>query len=179
MGHGNGLTERAYLRGARLLREDKLVPVDINGLLKEGHQDQNLWLKAGDTIYVPDIREQKVIILGAVNNPMTLPINNDGMGLVELLARAEGIRRGVSRLDQVRSIRSLSPVKGEFITINAEHIFAGVSPDFPLRPGDIVYVPQNALGNWNDVIAAIKPSFELVTDSLQPFVQLKFLTDSN
>jgi polysaccharide export outer membrane protein len=179
MGHGNGLTDRAYLRGARLLRNDNLVPVDINGLLKEGYQDQNLWLKAGDTIYVPDIREQKVIILGAVNNPLTLPINNDGMGLVELLAQAEGIRRGVSRLDQVRIIRSLSPVKGQFITVNAENIFSGVTPDFLLKPGDIVYVPQNGLGNWNDVVAAIKPSFELVTNSLQPFVQLKFLTDSD
>ena len=77
------------------------MPVDINGLLKEGYQEQNLWLKASDTIYIPDIREQKVIMLGAVNNPLTLPINNDGMGLVELLARAEGVRRGVSQLDQV------------------------------------------------------------------------------
>ena len=99
------------------------------------------------------------------------------MGLVELLARAEGVRRGVSRLDEVRIIRSLSTVKGEFITVNAEHIFEGIAPDFPLVPGDIVYVPQSKLGDWNDVVAAISPSFALVTDSLQPFVQLKFLTE--
>ena len=177
MGHGNGLTDEAFLRGARLMRKDKLVAVDINGLLKEGSQDQNLWLKAEDTIFVPDITEQKVIVLGAVKNPLTIPINNDGMGLVELLARAEGVRRGVSRLDEVRIIRSLSTVKGEFITVNAEHIFEGIAPDFPLVPGDIVYVPQSKLGDWNDVVAAISPSFALVTDSLQPFVQLKFLTE--
>jgi len=62
---------------------------------------------------------------------------------------------------------------------DAEQIFAGTAPDFPLEVGDIVYVPQNALGDWNDVVNAIKPSFELVTSSLQPFVQLKFLTESD
>jgi polysaccharide export outer membrane protein len=179
LGHGKGLNEDAYLRGARLLRHDKIVPVNIYGLLKDGRQDQNLWLEAGDTIYVPNIEEQRIIVLGAVNNPTTLTINNDGMGLLEVISRAEGIRNGIARLDEVRIIRSLSPVNGEFITINAEQIFAGTAPDFPLQVGDIVYVPQNALGDWNDVVNAIKPSFELVTSSLQPFVQLKFLTESN
>lgn len=179
LGHGKGLNERAYLRGTRLLRHNDIVPVDIYALLKDGRQDQNLWLEAGDTIYVPNIEEQRVIVLGAVNNPTTLTINNDGMGLLEVISRAEGIRNGIARLDEVRIIRSLSPVSGEFITINAEQIFAGTAPDFPLQVGDIVYVPQNALGDWNDVVNAIKPSFELVTSSLQPFVQLKFLTESD
>lgn len=179
LGHGNGLSDRAYLRGARLLRSNRLVPVDINGLLKDGRADQNLWLNPGDTIYVPDIEEQKIIVLGAVNQPGTMTISNDGMGLLEVIARAEGIRRGSARLQDIRIIRSLSPVSGEFITVDAERVFAGTAPDFPLLAGDIVYIPQNALADWNDVISVIKPSFELVTSSLQPFVQLKFLTESD
>ena len=179
LGHGKGLSERAYLRGARLLRRNDLVAVDINGLLKEGRADQNLWLEADDTIYVPNIEEQKIIVLGAVNLPGAVVYGNDGMGLVEAIARANDIRRGSAKLDEVRIIRSLSPVSGEFITVDAEQIFAGSAPDFPLLPGDIVYVPQNALGDWNDVVNAIKPSFELVVSSLQPFVQLKFLTGSD
>ncbi len=179
LGHGKGLNERAYLRGTRLLRHEEIVPVDIYALLRDGRQDQNLWLEAGDTIYVPNIADQRIIVLGAVNNPTTLTINNDGMGLLEIISRAEGVRNGIARLDEVRIIRSLSPVSGEFITIDAEQIFAGTAPDFPLEVGDIVYVPQNALGDWNDVVNAIKPSFELVTSSLQPFVQLKFLTESD
>jgi polysaccharide export outer membrane protein len=173
-----GLNEHAYLKGARLLRKDQLVPVDINGLLKEGRQDQNLWLQAGDTIFVPNIEEQKIIVLGAVNKPTTLSINNGGIGLTEVITEAEGIRRGIAKMDQIRVIRSLSAISGEFITINAEKIFTGSAPDFPLQSGDIVYVPQNALGDWNDVVSAIKPSFELVSTSLQPFVQLKFLTEN-
>ncbi len=179
LGHGKGLSERAFLRGARLLRDDALVPVDINGLLKEGRADQNLWLEAGDTIYVPNLDDQKIIVLGAVNKPGTMPYGNDGVGLLEVIARADGERRGSARLEQVRVIRSLSPVAGEFITVDAERIVAGASPDFPLLAGDIVYVPQNALGDWNDVVNAVKPSFELVVSSLQPFVQLKFLTESD
>lgn len=178
LGHGKGLSEQAYLRGARLLRRNDLVPVDINGLLKEGRADQNLWLEAEDTIYIPNLEDQKIIVLGAVNMPGAIVYGNDGMGLIEAIARANDIRRGIARLDEVRIIRSLSPVSGEFIKVDAEKIFKGGSPDFPLLPGDIVYVPQSALGDWNDVVNAIKPSFELVVSSLQPFVQLKFLTGS-
>ena len=177
LGHGKGLSERAYLRGARLLRKNQLVPVDINGLLKEGRQDQNLWLEPEDTIFIPNIQEQKIIVMGAVNQPKTLSINNEGTGLIEVITEAAGIRRGIAQLDQIRIIRSLSVVSGEFITVNAEQIFAGNAPDFPLIPGDIVYVPQSSLGDWNDVVNAIKPSFELVSTSLQPFAQLKFLTE--
>lgn len=177
LGRGKGLSEDAYLRGARLLRQNDLVPVDINGLLKNGQADQNMWLESGDTIFVPSKDEQKIIVLGAVNQPGAIVYDNEGMGLVEAIAQAKDIRRSVAKMEEVRIIRSLSTVSGEFITIDAERIFSGLAPDFPLHPGDVVYVPQSALGDWNDVVAAIKPSFDLVVTSLQPFVQLKVLAD--
>ena len=114
-------------------------------------------------------------MLGAVNRPGAIAYGNEGMGLVEAIARSEDIRRSIARLDEVRVIRSLSPVSGEFITVDAERIFAGAAPDFPLLPGDVIYVPQTALGDWNDVVAAIQPTVDLVVSSLQPFVQLKVL----
>ena len=97
LGHGKGISEDAYLRGARLLRDNAPVAVDINALLKNGRADQNLWLESGDTIYVPNKEEQKVIVLGAVNRPGAIAYGNEGMGLVEAIARSEDIRRSIAR----------------------------------------------------------------------------------
>ncbi len=179
LGHAKGLGAAAYLRGARVLRAGAIVPVDINALLRDGQQDQNLWLESGDTIYVPSVDDQQIVVLGAVERPAAMTIGNQGLTLLQVIARAEGTQRGTARTDQIRIIRSLSPVRGELITVDADQILDGKAPDLALMAGDIVYVPQNALGNWNDVVNAIKPSVELMVSSLQPFVQLKFLTEGD
>ena len=53
---GGGLLDSANLRSARLLRGERTKPVDIYQLLTAGQPQQNAWLQAGDTIYVPDDR---------------------------------------------------------------------------------------------------------------------------
>ena len=44
---GSGFETTAYLRGARLNRDNKIIPVDVYELLFNGNQAQNIWLKAG------------------------------------------------------------------------------------------------------------------------------------
>jgi len=49
--------------------------------------------------------------------------------------------------------------------------------DMPLEPGDIVYLPANGMGGWNDVIEAISPTITAASRALDPFVLAKALTD--
>ena len=67
LGRANGMTEAAYMRGAQLLRQQAVMPVDIHALLREGQAQQNVWLEAGDTIFVPGRHDLKVFVLGAVD----------------------------------------------------------------------------------------------------------------
>lgn len=175
LSYGKGLNDNAYLRGAHIIRDKNILPVDINAVLRLGRMEQNIWLEAGDTIFVPSINDQQVSILGAVNRVGPIPIGNNGLGLLEAITKAQGPQRGIAKLGQIRIIRTLSPVQGELILVDLEKILSGDNPDLPLAAGDIVYIPRNALGNWNDAIQAIKPSIGLISSSLQPFVQLKFL----
>jgi len=39
----------------------------------------------------------------------------------------------------------------------------------------VVYVPKNAFGTWNDAIAEMLPSLNMVSALLQPFVQIRYL----
>ena len=178
LGLGSGITPDAHLRGARLVRENKIVPVDVYALLREGRFDQNVWLEAGDTIYVPGREDLKVFVLGAVMQPGAMPHGDAGLGLLEAMVNAQGPRMGAARLQDVRIIRSHSPTRGELLVVDLERILVGESPDLPLQPGDIVYVPQTPLADWNDVLAQIAPTLALISGTLEPFVQIKFLSDS-
>jgi polysaccharide export outer membrane protein len=63
------------------------------------------------------------------------------------------------------------------MVVDFDRILNGDGLPLPLKDGDIVYVPRNSFGTWNDAIAEMLPSLQFVASVLQPFVQLKFLLD--
>jgi len=167
---GSGLTEDAYTRGARLIRDGQIAAVDIHGLLNRGHMDQNVWLQPDDTIFIPGLQNLRVYVVGAIVRPGAQSLTNGPLTLVQAIGNAGGPLRGQARLDNVRIIRALSPVTGELYVIDYQRIINGETYDMPLQPDDIIYVPNNGIGNWNDVIEAISPSIALISDALYPFV---------
>ena len=52
----------------------------------------------------------------------------------------------------------------------------GTAGNFELMPGDVVFVPMTALGSWNQALSLLLPSLETVSGVLNPFVQLKYLS---
>lgn len=173
---GNGFESTANLRGARLTRADKLIPVDIHELIAKGDQRQNIWLKDGDAIYVPDSKSQQVFVFGAVKKPGVITMPTDGLNVAQAIAAAD-LRNSGYDLGHVRIIRSLSTTRGELIVVDLERIMRGEALPFQLMPGDIVYIPKSAMGDWNDAINDILPSLQAMSAILQPFVQLKFLSE--
>jgi polysaccharide export outer membrane protein len=174
---GNGFDGGANLRGARLNRDRKIVPVDVYDLLTKGDAGQNVWLKGGDTIYIPDNKTQQVFIFGAVKKPGPVPMPTSGLNLAQAIASAE-LREIGYDFRHVRIIRSLSTTRGELLVVDFDQVLRGESLPIQLQEGDIVYVPKSALGNWNDAINEMLPSLQAISALLQPFVQVKFLTDN-
>lgn len=174
---GEGLMETAYVRGARLIRDGQVAAVDIHGLLNQGRMDQNVWLEAEDTIYVPGMQDLRIYTLGAVSSPGAQPITNGPLTLAQAISHAGGPVRAQANLKQVRVIRARSPVDGELYVVDFKRILNGESFDMPLEPGDIVYVPPNGIGGWNDVVAAITPTISMISLALDPFVLAKAISD--
>lgn len=171
---GNGFDAAANLRGVRLLRDRKIAPVDIYSLILDGRIEQNIWLKAGDTIFIPDNRSQNVFVFGAVNKPGPLPMPQGRMNILEALASSDPRTVGLD-LGNVRIIRSLTTTSGELLVVDVARIRRGETLPLQLMEGDVIYVPKNAFGTWNDVIAEILPSLTAVSTLLQPFVSIKYL----
>lgn len=172
---GSGLGDQAYLRGARLWRGGEIAPVDLNALLDRGSAAHNAYLQAGDSIYVPRRSDRKAYVLGAVERPGAVPLTSAPMTLLKALTQVGGPQTSAALLSQVRVIRTHSAIEGELILVNARDMLRGTAPDLELQPDDIVYVPDNWLKNWNDVIQAVTPTLQLAGGALQPFVQVKFL----
>jgi polysaccharide biosynthesis/export protein len=171
---GNGFDPSANLRGVRVLRDKKIAPVDVYSLMLDGGIDQNFWLRPGDTIFLPDNRTQNVFVFGAVNKPGPILMAQGRMNLLEAIAAADPHSVG-SKLEHVRIIRSLTTTTGELLVVDVAAIRRGETLSMQLADGDVVYVPKNTFGTWNDAIAEILPSLNAISALLQPFVQIKFL----
>lgn len=175
---GGGLTDAANLNSARLLRGGKTVPVDIRELIEDGNARQNIWLKSGDTIFVPDDRNQNVFVFGAVTKPGSVPMPNGRLSLPQALSAA-GLGEIRGSLEYVRIIRSLSVTRGELLVVDVKSTLKGESLPFPLDEGDIIYVPRSAVGNWNEALRELLPTLQAFSAILQPFVQIEVLTDED
>ncbi|MGK2906838.1 MAG: polysaccharide biosynthesis/export family protein [Desulfuromonadales bacterium] len=175
---GGGLSPAANMRGARLVRNDRIVPVDIYELLNRNDLSQNIQLHSGDTIYVPGNEDQRVFVFGAVGNSGMVPMVNGRLDLVQALAQA-GLDQKPYNESNIRIIRSLSPTRGQLMVVDLNKVMNGLAMPMPLMDGDIIYVPKTAMGGWNEEMNEILPTFQAFGAILSPFVQIKYLKDSN
>jgi polysaccharide export outer membrane protein len=173
---GSGLNDTASLRSARLVRNGKTIPVDVYRLLQEGDHRQNAWLKGGDTLFVPDDKNQNVFVFGAVNKPGAVTMPNGRLSLAQAVSAA-GLDETAGHPRYLRIIRSLSPTQGQLLVVDLQQILKGEALPYALMQGDILYVPRSGVGSWNQAIQAMLPSLQAVSAVLQPFVQMKFLSE--
>lgn len=167
----------ANLRGAYIVRDGQKLPINFYRLLRQGDLSQNIRLRAGDTIFIPDKSSEQAFVFGAVSKGGAVPFTNGRLDLLQALSLAglssTDITRG--RLEDIRIIRAEGD-RATFITVDASRIMRGEAAPFLLESGDIVYVPLSKVGSWNEVIGQIVPSLQLVSSLLNPFVQIKFLS---
>ncbi len=78
----------ANLGNCTILRGDETISVDVEALLNEGDMTQNVALKSGDRLIVPEILD-RVYILGQVARPGPYPIK-EGETLMDILGKAGG-----------------------------------------------------------------------------------------
>jgi polysaccharide export outer membrane protein len=173
--------QHASLRSAYVARKGAKLPIDFTRLVLDGDLTQNIRLKPGDVIVVPDQQYEQAFVFGGVagSNPAggAVPFVNGKLSLPQALARAgfgESERfRGM--LTEVRVIRS-EGANAEYFIVDAQAILDGTAASFELAPGDVVYVPPTRLADWDQTLNALLPFLETVGGVLQPFVQLKYLS---
>jgi polysaccharide export outer membrane protein len=155
-----GITRDAYLDGAYVVRDGKVLIVNFYELLEKGNMGENIPLVKGDVIYIPDNRDHKVFVLGEVRNQAAIPIRAQ-LTLIEAIAEAGGFTQDAKKDSIVIMRGNLS--EPEIMQINAEDL--NVASRIPLRRGDIVYVASSTIANVER--AAVR-----LSHILQPFLQV-------
>ncbi len=175
---GGGFSEEANLRGARLIRNDRIQPVDLYELLHRNDMAQNIQLRSGDTIYMPDNSDLRVYVFGAVASPGIVPMFNGRLNLAQALTQASVDKDRPYNHEHIRIIRSLSPTKGQLMVVDLGKIMNGTAMPISLMDGDIVYVPKTPMGSWNEAVNEILPTLQAISGILQPFVQINYLENN-
>ncbi len=174
---GNGLADNANLRGARVVRSDRILPLDIYQLLYYNDRNQNVQLVSGDTIYVPGNEDQQVFVFGQVKTPGPVAMDNGRLNLVQALSSAGAGEKPYDD-SHIRIIRSLTPTRGQLMVVDLGLIANGHALPMPLMDGDIIYVPKTHMGGWNEQLQELLPSLQAISGVIQPFVQLRYLKNN-
>jgi protein involved in polysaccharide export with SLBB domain len=130
----------ADLKRAFVMREGKLLPVDLHRLLERGDMTQNIQLRAGDFIYFPPARTQEIYVLGKVRQPQVIRYDKS-LTLVGAIARAGGLLDDAHR-SQLAIVRG-SLAEPQVALVDYQDIANGKQPNVLLESGDIVYAPKH------------------------------------
>jgi len=166
---GGVKSDTADLRNITLTRDGKTYSINLLSLYEGGDINQNVMLKQGDVLNVPDNNFNKVFVLGETtvggNNSgrtRSVPMNKGRMTLTEAISEGGGVNQTTSDAARIFVFRT-GINKPEIFHLNAQ------SPDalllaerFPLQPHDVIYVDRAEGIRWNQIIDQIQPTITLL-----------------
>lgn len=159
----------ADLSGLVLERDGVRYIVNMDRLASAGKNLARVFMKPGDSLYLPYNDRRKVYVLGEVTSQRALPFRTDGLSLAEAIASVGGLRQETAKARSVYVIRGVDVVgstTGPRTTVyqmNANSSVAlAMSDRFQLRAGDMVYVGPAQITRWNRFISALLPSASLL-----------------
>jgi polysaccharide export outer membrane protein len=92
------------------------------------------------SVIVKEFNSQKIFVFGEVQKPGTF-VFEDGMTIVQAVTVAGGFSKGAAQ--NSTSVTRLVDGQEQKIKVAVQDIALGKAPNFVLKPGDIVYVPES------------------------------------
>ena len=152
-----GVPERcAIYRGT-----DKVIWVDLKQLLDSGSPLADIRLKRDDIVYVPSGAERYISVLGQVQHPGALQLE-DNMTLAKLLSLSGGMTPEAGTNPQIQIIQ---PSTGKTRVVSFKQVLQPNALDLTLHSGDIVYIPKSGFNKVAYVFDKLSPLVSMFTAS--------------
>ncbi len=167
--NAGGVTTQADQRSITLSRDGKVYTVNLLALYEGGDIRQNVTLKHGDVLNVPDSQFNKIFVLGdtgiggtSSGRTRSVFMNKGRMTLTEAISEGGGATQDKSDPARIFIFRT-DLGKPKIYHLDAK------SPDalllgerFPLQPRDIIFIDRAEGIRWNQIIEQIQPTATLI-----------------
>jgi len=152
-----GSTPESDLSHITLSREGRTYPVDLMALYEQGSGGENIFLKEGDVLNIPDRHENQVFLMGEIKQ-QALQMNKGRLSLAQALAEASGVNFDTSNPEDIYVIRA-AQAQPEIFHLDGESPDAMVLADrFKLQPHDVVYIGSAGVTRWSRAMNQLIPS---------------------
>jgi polysaccharide export outer membrane protein len=142
---------RSFLRHANSL---EIIPLDLYAMTVLGDMSQNYQVQDGDEITVPEERNNRINVQGAVQKPGQY-VYHEPMTLEDAIALSGGEIRYRSKFSHTIVIRQKPGLPGQYVTIVANLVKfvrnGDQTQNITLQPGDFVYVPESDSPDFNQI----------------------------
>jgi polysaccharide export outer membrane protein len=141
-------THCAVFRG-----RDQIVWIELEPLLTGKDLSLNLKLQRHDIVYIPELEEKLVYVLGEVTRPGAYRLTPN-MSFLTALAKAGGpsVDAAPNRINLIR------PTKGVNQSLSlSELITPNNNLNVAVQEGDIIYVPTNAIAKIDYAVKILSP----------------------
>ena len=151
---------QADLSGIQLSRDGITYTLNLETLARE-FGGRQLFLKDGDSIYVPYLDRKEIFVVGEVNLPGAYSFRTGDVSLNQALGRARGLLQQTANGNAVYVIRGSTDLQQEPSVIyqleaRSPAAFA-VGSQFNLQPGDVVFVGAAGVSRWNRFVNQLLP----------------------
>jgi len=147
------LTRCAIFRG-----REKIIWVDLKPLLERGDLAYNIRLKPNDLIYIPDVVDAQIYVLGAVQKPGSYHLSRN-MSLLDALAQAGGPNEDGNSVEV--SIYRPSRNSTERVPLQTL-LTADRKANYALEDGDVLYVPKKGVAEVGYVMRQLLPGLSFM-----------------
>jgi len=128
----------------------------------------------------PDIHleviNKRAYIIGEVNRAGEISLENEQLPLLQFIARAGDLTDQANR-KSILILRGNGESKVNAQIVNLTDAKSIMTANLMIKPNDIVYVMPNSMKAFNTRVNEITPIFRLIGNILQPFVNIKFLSN--
>lgn len=158
-----GLTEEAYKSGVNISRDGTVYEIDLKALYDFADASQNLMLKHGDIINVLDRSQQKVFVMGEVNQPASVEIFNGRLTLAATLGEVGGVNQLSADPGNIFVIRGSDGENPQIFHLNAKQAYGLLLAErFEMQAQDVVFVDTAGISSWNRVVSQLLPSISII-----------------
>jgi len=161
LSRAGGATTIADMVHVSLIRDNKRSVINAYAMLNHGDMSQNVLLRGGDIVNVPDQVDGRIFVLGEVLKPATLFMNNGRMTLADAITGAQGIDNAAANVRQVFVFRGArdNPTNPEIYQLDmTQPTSILLASQFQMDKLDVVYVGTSAGVRFNRALALITPA---------------------